>query len=211
MGVIALPEYGEHLIFCGTTGSGKTYLAQNMIANYDRYFVFDTHNTLQMEGVLITNPYRMNSKILGYDKIVYRPDLEWRTKEAYNYVIKMLVTTRGGKNRIIYIDEIFHLGYGQSFPDWLSRGISTARQRKSSFWISTQRPSNIPMAILTEARRIYIYYLSYSEDVKKLAKFSRDPTNFYRSASTLKYDYSFLELDRIKGSFSKHSPLKVKN
>ncbi|MBT9145236.1 MAG: hypothetical protein DDT42_01106 [candidate division WS2 bacterium] len=209
MGVILLPKIGEHIIFCGTTGSGKTYLAMHMLDNYERYFIFDTHNALDLEGVIITNPFRINQKLKAYNKIIYRPELKYRTKEAYNYVIKNLVTKGGGKNRIIYIDEIFHLGFGMSFPDWLSRGISTARQRKTSFWISSQRPSNIPMAILTEARRIYIYYLSYSEDIKKLSKFSRNGEKFIREVASLGYDYSFVELDRIKGDFVKHTPLKI--
>ncbi len=47
------------------------------------------------------------------------------------------------------------------------------------------------------------------EDIKKLAKFSRNGEKFVRDVVSLKYDYSFVELDRIMGDFTKHTPLKI--
>ena len=207
---ITLPKLGEHIIFCGTTGSGKTYLAEEMLKNYDRYFVFDTHGVFKdLEGaVLIKSPMNLKKKLKAFDKIRFVPDLEFRTKAFYNAVIKTLFTDKAGKNKIIYVDEIFHLGYAQSFPDWLSKGISTARQRKTSLWTSSQRPANIPMAIITESRRIYLFYLSYAEDIKKISKFTRDEKNLLREVELLEYDYSFIEIDRVKGSWRKLPKLK---
>lgn len=211
MSIISLPKLGEHIIFCGTTGSGKTYLAQEMLKNYDRVFAFDTHNSLKIEdSVKIISPENIVKKLWSFDKIRYVPKLEYRSKEWYNYVIKILMTKKYGKNRVIYIDEIFHLGYGLNFPDWLSRGISTARQRKTSIWSSSQRPMNVPMAILTESRRIYLFYLSYAEDLKKISKFTRDEKRFLEVIKELKYDYSFIELDRIKGEWRKLPKLTIK-
>ena len=211
MSVISLPKMGEHIIFCGTTGSGKTYLAQEMLKNYDRVFAFDTHNSLKIEdSVKIISPENIVKKLWSFDKIRYVPKLEYRSKEWYNYVIKILMTKKYGKNRVIYIDEIYHLGYGLNFPDWLSRGISTARQRKTSIWSSSQRPMNVPMAILTESRRIYLFYLSYAEDLKKISKFTRDEKRFLEVIKELKYDYSFIELDRIKGEWRKLPKLTIK-
>lgn len=211
MNTITLPKLGEHIIFCGTTGSGKTYLAQEMLKNYERVFVFDTHNSLRVaDAIKITSPQNIVKKLRSFPKIRYVPELEYRTKDWYNYVVKSLMTKSAGKGRVIYVDEIYHLGFGQSFPDWLSRGISTARQKKISLWTSSQRPTNIPMAIMTESRRIYLFYLSYAEDIKKVSKFTRDERNFLTEVQNLKYDYSFIEIDRIKGEWRKLSKLKSK-
>lgn len=208
MGKILLPKLGEHLIFCGTTGSGKTYLAERMLAQYDRTFVFDTHNSLNsVDGAKVKTPENLTLNLAIYSKIRYIPKLDYRTKTAFNFVVKKLMTERGGKNRVIYIDEIYHLGYAQSFPDWLARGISTARQRKTSLFISSQRPTNIPMSLLTEASRIFCFYLSYDEDIKKLSLFVRDSKNFKEEMLKQKYDYSFIEIDRIKGLWTKHQKL----
>lgn len=212
MATITLPKYGEHLIFCGTTGSGKTVLAGEMLKNYERYFVFDTHDALKkyLPGATkINGPSNLSRKLMLNDKIRYVPDLEYRNRGDFNYVIKKLFTNKNGRERIIYIDEIFHLGYGMSFPDWLARGISTARQRKTSLWTSSQRPTNIPLSILTESKIIYLFYLSYAEDIKKVSKFTRDERNFREAVQELKYDYSFIEIDRIKGLWRKMPKLKL--
>jgi len=209
METITLPKIGEHIVFCGTTGSGKTFLAKRMLENYPRVFLFDTQNSLMLkDSTKITTPHNLRKKLKAFDRIRYVPDLEYRNKSDYNKVIKELFNSPYSQNRVIYIDEIFHLGYGMSFPDWLSRGISTARQKKISLWTSSQRPMNIPMAILTESRRIYLFYLSYADDLKKIAKFTREEKEFMEAIKNLGYDYSFIELDRIKGSWKKYPKLK---
>lgn len=206
---IKLPELGQHLVFCGTTGSGKSYFAKKLLEKFDRFFIFDTHNSFTTKAYILNSPEFLTSKLLLFNRIRYIPKLDYRSKQFFNYVIKKLVVDNSGKKRIIYIDEIFHLGFGANFPDWLSRGISTARQRKTSFWVASQRPSNIPMAVLTEATKIYCFYLSYEEDINKLALFVRDTKNFKEAMKELKYDYSFIEIDRIKGIWKKYPKLEV--
>ncbi len=201
---LQLPRPGEHVVFVGTTGSGKTYLASKLLSYVERSIVFDTHGTVPVEGsVKVDHPGAVAWNLRWYHRIRYVPKLEYRTREHWNQVVKFLLTRNLGKKRVIYIDEIFHLGFGPSFPDWLSRGISTARQRQTSFWISSQRPMNIPMAVMTEASRIYAFYLSYEDDIKKLSKFVRDSKAFQEVMLGLKYDYSFVEIDRIKGTWRK--------
>lgn len=216
--MITLPKLGEHLIFCGTTGSGKTVLAQELLSNYDKIFVFDTQDSLKIpDAVKVTSPIGLGRKLKSLSRIRYVPKLEYRTKDYFNAVIKYLLLTKNifdrqevWKNGIIYIDEIYHIGYGQSFPDWLSRGIATARQKKISIWVSSQRPTNIPMPLMTESRRIYLFYLSYAEDLKKISKFTRDEKHFLEVIRELKYDYSFIELDRITGMWRKLPKLQIK-
>jgi len=209
MAAITLPALGEHIIFCGTTGSGKSYLAQEMLAHYERVFVFDTQDSLAIPGaVKIIDPVHITRKLRAFAKIRYVPKLEFRTKGDFNYILKVLMTNPHAHKRIIYIDEIYHLGFGPSFPDWLSRGISTARHKGISVWTASQRPANIPLAVMTEARRIYLFYLSYAEDVKKIAKFTRDEKNFLEEVENLKYDYSMIELDRVTGRWRKLQPLQ---
>ena len=207
--IITPPPLGQHICFVGTTGSGKSFLAKRMLETYDRVFIFDTHDAFDIPGtVKITSPVGLQRKLAGFDKIRYVPTLDKRGKEWYNYVIKLLMTSKHGRNRVIYIDEIFHLGFGMSFPDWLSKGISTARQRKTSVWVSSQRPTNIPMAIMTESRLIYVFYLSYEEDIKKVSKFARDSKNLEEVIRETKYDYSFIEIDRIKGIWKRYPKIK---
>lgn len=210
MGVIKLPDYGQHLVFAGTTGAGKSYLAQEMLKKFDSYFAIDTQDSLSLNAVKIDNPKTLKLKLMVFKKIRYVPKPEYLHVSWWNYVFKSILETstkKKPKPRIIYIDEIYHIGYGAGFPAWLPKAITTARQRKLSFWISTQRPSQIPMPVLSECARFFIFYLGYEEDIKKLAKFCRKG-DLKDALMGLEYDYSFIEVDRAKGTFVKHSKLK---
>ena len=37
---IKIPDYGKHIMFLGSTGSGKSYLAEKMLKGVKRYFIF---------------------------------------------------------------------------------------------------------------------------------------------------------------------------
>lgn len=210
MGLIKLPEYGKHLVFAGTTGSGKTYLAERMLVNYDSYFAIDTQDSLNLEAVKVTNPEFLRLKLLAFKKIRYVPKPEYLNKTSWDYVFRELLNFSSKKKqrpKVVYIDEIYHVGYGAGFPSWLPKAITTARQRKLSFWISTQRPSQIPMPILSECSKFFIFYLGYEEDIKKMSKFSRDD-KLKEEIMKCKFDFSFIEVDRAEGNFVKHEKLK---
>jgi len=207
--IIKLPEYGEHICFAGTTGSGKTYLAERMLSKLDNYFVIDTQDGMNVPGVKIDTPTGLKWKLWMFKKIRYVPKPEYLNKQAWEMVFKQILQSSSKKKqnkRIIYIDEIYHVGYGVNFPSWLPKAITTARQRKLSFWISTQRPSQIPLPILSECSRIFAFYLGYEEDIKKLSKFNRKG-DLKEAIMACKFDYSFIEIDRAKGNYVKHNKL----
>jgi len=140
------------------------------------------------------------------------PRDEWMRKEAFDFVFRAFLDSSHKKSprpRVCYIDEIFHIGYGMSFPTWLPRGMTTARQRKLSFWISTQRPRMIPGPVLTEAARIIVFYLSKWDDMKFLAGFSRDnPKALLQALQQQQDDYSFIVIDVRKGTFKKYPAIR---
>lgn len=210
--ILQLPEYGKHLVFVGSTGSGKSYLAQKMLEHYERYFAIDTQDSLDIEGKTINNPKNLRWILKFYPKIRYVPRLEYREKEVWDYIFEVLndSSTRKKPNpRIVYIDEIYHLGYGANFPNWLPKAITTARQKKISYWIATQRPRNIPLPILTEASFIYVFYLSRDDDIKYLASFARkNPKQLYEALQGQENDYSFIEINVRTGEWQKYPKLK---
>jgi len=213
LSIIKLPEYGEHIVFAGTTGAGKSYLAQEMLKKFDKTFIIDTQDSLSISATKVDSPKGLKLKLFWFKKIRYVPKPEYMNSECWNYVFRTLLessTKKRQKPRIIYIDEIYHVGYGASFPTWLPKAITTGRQRKLSFWISTQRPSQIPMPILSECTRFYVFYLGYEDDIKKLAKFCRKG-ELKEGLVGLQFNYGFIEVDRALGSFVVHNKLKIKN
>ena len=214
MSVIKLPEYGQHLLFAGTTGSGKSELALQFLAMFDSYFVIDTQDSLYLKGsTKITSPRMLKQKLQMFKKIRYVPGGEYRNKQTWNYVFKTISESSSKKKpkpRIVYIDEIYHLGYGTSFPNWLPVMATTARQKKIGLWISTQRPSMIPIPTMSECTRFYLFYISYDEDIAKMAKFVRNnKKGLIETLNVIDMDYSFIEVDRIRGTWRKLPKIKL--
>jgi hypothetical protein len=148
----------------------------------------------------------------NYPKLIYNPTPELLEKDYWDYLFSSLLqssTKRNLKPRICYIDEIYHLGYGYAnFPKWLAKSVTTARQRKISYWISAQRPRLIPPEVVTEASKIYVFYLSKADDMKFIASFARsDPKELFIALADQKDDYSFIEIDNRKGTWIKYPPL----
>jgi len=132
---------------------------------------------------------------------------------AWNYLFDMLndsSTKRKPRPRVIMLDEIYHIGYGTGFPKKLPVGITTARQKKLSYFINSQRPKNIPAPILSEASRIFIFYLNKEDDMKYMAGFAReDKKAFLEDLKAQKKDFSFIELDATTGTYQRRSPVKI--
>ena len=214
MNVIKIPDYGQHLLFAGTTSSGKSQLALELLKQFNSYFVIDTQDSLILPGsTKITSPKMLKQKLQFFKKIRYVPSGEYRTKAYWNYIFKTLSDSSSKKKprpRIIYIDEIYHLGYGVNFPNWIPIMATTGRQRKLSLWISSQRPSMIPIPTMSECTRFYLFYISYDEDITKMSKFVRkDKRGLIQELNQIELDYSFIEVDRIRGEWRKMPKIKL--
>lgn len=219
MAKIELPEYGKHIVFLGATGSGKTFFAERMLSNYDKTFVIDTQDGLNVEGKRITKP---DPNFLGLkfalehtDKLHYIPKPEFLDREAWDYIFRNILLSsskRKPNRRIIYIDEIFDLGYGfMNFPRWLVKSIPTARQKQLSYWISTQEPKNIPGNVLSQASKIYVFSLAKAEHIKYVSSFVGEGVKEFEAilqALRKRNNYSFIEIDNRKGTWREMPPIK---
>lgn len=211
---LQIPEYGKHIVFLGATGSGKSVMAERMLDKYENYFAIDTQDALSIEGKKLNKPEGLGIFLKLYNRIKYVPKMEYINSTAFNYLFKILINSsmkNKKKSKVIYIDEIYHLGYGASFPSWLPRSITTARQKGISFWISAQRPRNIPTPVLSEASKIYVFYLNKEEDIDFISGFARtDKANFKKELINQKDDFSFFEIDARKGTWKKFPKIKIK-
>ena len=210
---LELPPYGQHTVFLGSTGTGKSWLAEHMLQQYSSYLAIDSQDSLdRLEGIKIKRPNNMDWILKFYNRIVYKPKPEYLFKEAFNFIFKSFLensTKKKKKPRILYIDEIYHVGYGVNFPVWLPKGMTTARQRGLSFWIATQRPKMIPVPVLTEASKIIVFMLSRYEDIKYISGFSRsNPKALLEALQQQKKDRSFIVIDNHEGTWTKYPKLR---
>lgn len=206
--VIEIPGTGQQIIAVGTRGSGKSELMVCLLqlTPTKRKFVIDTQNGLGKdlpEYKLIKTPQALPWKMKLYKKIRYVPDNEYRNRIAWEYIFNTIAnsSSKNKPNPIdLYIDELMHIGYGMSFPSSLPVLCSTARQKKIGVWIATQRPSMIPIPILTEATTIFVFYLKYLEDLKKIGKFSRMEA-LPKELREMQLNHQFIELNGLTGTY----------
>jgi energy-coupling factor transporter ATP-binding protein EcfA2 len=206
--LIKIPGTGQQIIAVGTRGSGKSELMSCLVqlAPAQRKFIIDTQDGLEGEFPgykLIKTPQALAWKLKIWKKIRYVPDNQYRNRIAWEYIFNVIAESSSKKKPKaidFYIDELFHCGYGMSFPSSLPILCSTARQKRIGVYISTQRPSMIPIPILTEATTIFVFYLKYLEDLKKIGKFSRMEA-LPKELREMQLNHQFIELDGLTGTY----------
>lgn len=221
--IIRLPKLGQHLCFLGKTGSGKSKLAEKMIAGLlykypsTREFTIDTDDSVEIKGAkTCTSPRQVKIWFNFISKIRYVPKFKYLDRDVWDDLIQWLCATSSMKNPkplIIHINEIYRLGYGADFPRALPIAMATARKKQISMLIETQRPKAIPIPVLTESSKIFVWKLNRADDRKYIAGYvgggRENEKNFIDVLSRQKKDYSFIEIDTDSGEFTKFPPLKL--
>jgi len=173
---LRLPRYDEHNLFLGSTGSGKTYLAETILERIPNAFIIDPQDCISVEAKKIKTPRNLFLYLNLFKKIRYVPQLKYLEKDIWNYILEIIWKSSNinkKKPKLVYIDELYLLGYGQNFPSMLPKCMSTCRQRQIGFNIATQRPRMIPKATITETTRIFCFALTYDEDIDYISTFVR--------------------------------------
>ena len=178
-------KLGEHVLIAGMTGCGKSALAKVYLANQPNVVVLDTKRTFNFD---IENEDTNQPMKFAPDKditiverlsdipsaktrlIIYRPTWDEQTKEMYNAFFKWCF--RRGKC-IVYVDEMMQIAPGgrqEAMPDFGRALYTQGRELGVSIWASTQRPANIPLMCLSEAKHWFIFTLQVESDRLRIYK-----------------------------------------
>jgi energy-coupling factor transporter ATP-binding protein EcfA2 len=173
----------EHAFIAGATGCGKSELAQWLINDPGKKYsiVYDPkHSETITEWRNQTFIYSWQELKRSKDRrIVYRPSLEaYRgadgklTNEAedercqeefFQYVF---IT----KRRRVYVDEVSAL-LGGSNPNYYLKGCLTrGRELGISTVCATQRPVSIPIIMMSESTKKYVFRLEWPDDQERMEK-----------------------------------------
>jgi hypothetical protein len=210
----------EHAFICGLTGSGKSELAQHLVNDpFKRYsVVYDPkHSPTVGRWQGQTFIYSWQELIRSEERrIVYRP-----SKKAYESEGKLVDETEDPKRQDEFFAFIFDRGHtrvvvdecstlvGGSRPSYHARKCWTqGRELGLSCVGLTQRPVDVPLILMSEARKIFMFRLNMDEDMQRLRKitgFSEDQQRSLREFEFLMWDYKYgryphpikLDLSRI--------------
>jgi energy-coupling factor transporter ATP-binding protein EcfA2 len=155
-------------VMIGKTGCGKTTLAKFLIEDYTKPYSV-TWNPKGSENVYEWNQKHVTTLPQLYDeseehnRLVYTPHPtvaeEFDNQNDFFYWIYDRKKTR------LYIDEATAIVYsGSKIPRFLLAILNRGRERKISTLTATQRPSGVPMNILSESEHYYVFKTLLSQD-----------------------------------------------
>ncbi len=120
-------------------------------------------------------------------RIIYRPEpSELRDPAILDSVLGWCYRRT---NTTIYLDEVFQVvanGIPLSLLDCVQRG----REYGVEVWASTQRPSGIPLVLLTEASHYYVFHLSLREDRRRVEELCGVPAELPAQLTDHRFYYS---------------------
>lgn len=160
----------QRVAYIGKTGSGKTYLAQHVLAPVRRLIVLDGKGTLggrnwnlspAWDGATIRqlrtgHPGRL--RITGFDyQQHWKPalDLAWQIRNVVVYIDEMTLVAHTPSNPPIELRRLYQMG----------------RELNIGVQASTQRPRGVPAIMFSEADWIFLFRVSKREDRKTVSDF----------------------------------------
>lgn len=193
---------GQHITIIGTTGSGKTVLARELLKTRDYVAVLGTKNTdielyapFQALGYEITDnfeaePDRDESRIIFRPRLA-TPDAKGRKGQAEAFQVMLFEVWEVG-GWTLYADEIFtltnSLNLGVTFDEFWTAG----RSENITVVASTQEPVNIPRRAYTAATHLFLFQNSDQTRIDRISELSAGHGKLVRRLLPLLPEHEFI-------------------
>lgn len=153
----------------GTTGSGKTTLAEFLCARFENVACLDPKGLLSWQGY---KKFTTLKELVNYAnsrpkvRVIYSPNaLELHNEEYIEAFFRWVYERR---NTFCYIDEVYAVTSPTYIPFSYKALLTRGRERGNGVLSSTQRPMLIPSFIMSESENWYVFRLSMPQDKKKV-------------------------------------------
>lgn len=178
MAIESIPA-NKHVLICGMTGTGKSFLCENYLRGYKYVVKLDTKDETDERYAQGLSPWSGLKEGKDFtvcrdldmlddietDKIIYVPSYDDQTEENFNIFFNWIFA-RG--NTILWIDELMSVGTVQRFPRALGRIMQQGRSKGVGVWACTQRPSGIPAIVPASCSYFFVFDMALPQDRKKL-------------------------------------------
>ena len=190
-GVDAMASYDyiptdKHVLVCGMTGTGKSYLAEQYLKGYDYVVKLDTKDETderKRQGISAWDDLKENKDFtvcrtitglddIDTDKIIYVPPYDEQNQETFNTFFRWVFER---ENTLLWIDELMSIGTANKYPFELGRIMQQGRSKNVGVWGCTQRPSSIPTIFPASCSYFFTFDLSLPDDRKKLMNITGMP------------------------------------
>lgn len=159
----------------GTTGSGKTTLAQSLLGTRSYVISFDTKHDNQWNGFSITGNIEriFSQRRTDNGKFIFRPEYGL---SGIAQIAEICDRAFKEGHWHIHFDELYQCtarpGTSQGYPPSVIRLWTAGRSKGITAWGCTQRPKFIPIFCMSESTHFFLFELGNKEDVAHVAKMS---------------------------------------
>lgn len=190
------------ILLLGKRGSGKSYLARDMLKNYNRYLVFDTIGEYSNQGVCFQDLKELGEfweKFIDKKfRLIYQPlnpykIIEAETGKTEFDLICDLVWECEDMALIVEEMDAFcgSAGISDSFANIVQRG----RHRNITLIGISQRPYGISRLISSQAKEIYSFIMTEPRDIEYLSQYIGKDVDKIRDLK----EFNYYKWDAVKG------------
>lgn len=147
-------------------------LARELLSGYPHVYVYDVKgdfNVGEFDRIITTPQAFGNLDINDRAPVIYRPNAQYYGNMVANEAICKWIYDR--KDCTFYVDELSSILSPAGTPPPHFQFILTRGRAMNIRCIScTQRPSRIPLSILTESEHVAMFRLGLREDRKRISE-----------------------------------------
>lgn len=201
---------GDHITIVGTTGSGKTVLARELLFKRDYVIVLGTKNTdPELYGPLVERGFEI---VEHFDatpegdepkRVIFRPRLTTpdkkglaRQADRFREVLYEVFKAGGWA---VYADEIFYVADKLGLSDVFEILWTTGRTEDITVIASTQLPVRIPLVAFDQAVHLFLFRNADQQRVRRMAEFSGSDVDLVRYVIPRLPLHEFLYVDTRSG------------
>lgn len=201
---------GEHITIVGTTGSGKTLLARELL-NFRSYVaVLGTKNRdpelygpFEKRGYDIVEdfdptPDEDESKIIFRPRLT-TPDKKGRDRQADAFRAMLFEVFDVGR-WTLYADEIWYLTHQLGLASIFETFWTQGRTERISVVASTQLPVDIPLLAFDQATHLFLFRNTDRYRIRRMAEFAGSDFELARYVIPRLPSHEFLYVDTRSGT-----------
>lgn len=208
-------QQGEHCTLVGTTGSGKTTLARELLIPQREYVVVlatkvrdeSLYEPLIQRGFILTDKFKPNPDDDQPHKIIFRPPLDAPTTEAMKSQSErfrealIAIFQHGGW--AVYADEVRYLTDNLKLHTQFETLWLQGRSLKVSIIASTQRPVSIPLLAFDSATHLFLWRNTDRVNIQRMAEFAGADIDVVRYIIPRLPRHEFLYIDTRTGRMTR--------
>lgn len=161
----------ERVAIAGKTGTGKTFLAKHLTRGLRRFVLIDSKGTLDNWN---TVPWDNESaKLLAEGEPVrvrvLSPIVE-KPEEYRAYFDAIFKAAYDAGDVTVYVDEVYAVTQN-GIPAHLGALYTRGRELGIGVWAAMQRPTFIPLFVLSEADHLFCFFLQLEKDRRRMSEF----------------------------------------